>query len=209
MGTVFQQVVFTLLGTQRTMFLLYDDPELVSMVFARWGQKVYDMYAQLVDAEEVGALWHGDDVGFTTSTLVSPQVLRQHVLPWFKKYAQLAHDHGKTFWLHSCGNVYNTGIIDDLIEDVHLDAFHSFQDPILPIGEFLGRYGDRLAAMGGVDMDKLCHLEEAELRSYMRDVLDQCMPQGRFVFGSGNTIANYVPVEHYLWMIEEARNWKR
>jgi uroporphyrinogen decarboxylase len=207
MGTVFQHVVFDLLGTQRTMYLLHDDPDLVAAVFERWGQLVYDVYKTLVEVPEIGAIWHGDDLGFTTSTMVSPQVLRRHVIPWFVKYAKLAHDHGKTFWLHCCGNVYATGIIEDLIRDVRLDAFHSFQDPILPIAEFQRTYGAHLAAMGGVDMDKLCRLDEEPLRAYMRGILDECMPDGRFVFGSGNTIANYIPIDHYLWMLDEGRRW--
>lgn len=168
---------------------------------------MYDFYAGLIDTDEIGALWLGDDLGFTTSTLISPKDIRRYVLPWFKKLGELAHAHGKTFWLHCCGNVYDPGIINDLIEDVHLDAFHSFQDPILPVAEFQRRYGDHLAALGGVDLDKLCRLDETSLRIYVRDILDQCMPRGRFALGSGNTIANYVPAEHYLWMIEEGQRW--
>jgi uroporphyrinogen decarboxylase len=90
---------------------------------------------------------------------------------------------------------------------VHRDAFHSFQDPILPIAEFQAQYGDRLVALGGIDIDKLCWLDEASLRQYMRDILDQCMTEGRFVFGSGKTISRYVPVDHHLWTIEESRRW--
>ncbi|GAG47384.1 unnamed protein product, partial [marine sediment metagenome] len=33
-------------------------------------------------------------------------------------------------------------------------------------------------------------------------------PKGRFILGSGNTVANYVPVENYLMLIEEARRWQ-
>jgi len=208
MATVFTHVHAGLLGTTDMLYLLYDNPDLVAAVFQRWGQLVYEFYANLVDMDEVGAIWHADDLGFTTSTMVSPQFLRQHVLPWFAQYAKLAHDHGKTFWLHCCGNVYVDGIIDDLIDDVGIDAFHSYQDPILSISEFQAQYGQRVAGMGGVDMDKLCRLDEKALRAYMRDILDHCMPQGRFAFGTGNTVTNYVPIEHYVWMIDEARRWR-
>lgn len=208
MATMYTWVHTTLLGTEGLFYLLYDDPDLVSAVFQRFGQIVYDFYASMVDWEEVGAIWHADDLGYTTSTLISPEDLRGLVLPWFKRYAELAHAHGKTFWLHCCGNVYAPGIIDDLIKEVQLDAFHSFQDPILPIAEFQERYGRHLAALGGVDIDKLCRLDEASLRQYMRDILDRCMPQGRFIFGSGNTVTNYVPTDHYIWMLEESRMWQ-
>ena len=80
------------------------------------------------------------------------------------------------------------------------------QAAIMPKGGNAAR-GEQLAALGGVDMDKLCRLDEAPLRAYMRDILDTCMPKGRFVFGSGNTVTSYVPVDRYVWMLEEGRRW--
>jgi len=96
--------------------------------------------------------------------------------------------------------------MDDLIRDVRIDAFHSFQDVIIPISDFLGRYGGDTAALGGVDMDKLGRMEESDLRAYVREILDNCMP-GRFALGSGNSVANYIPVRNYLAMVDEARRW--
>ena len=55
-------------------------------------------------------------------------------------------------------------------------------------------------------MDKLGRMEEADLRAYVRDILDKCMP-GRFALGSGNTVANYIPVRNYLAMVDEASRW--
>ena len=77
---------------------------------------------------------------------------------------------------------------------------------IIPIGRFVDSYGDRVAALGGVDMDKLSRMPEQDLRGYVRGILDDCMP-GRFALGSGNTVANYIPVSNYLAMVDEARRW--
>jgi len=208
MPTVFTQVQVSLLGSEGLFYLLHDDPDLVAAVFERWGQIIYDLYAEVIDMEEIGALWHADDLGFTTSTLIAPDDIRKLAMPWYVKFGELAHAHDKGFWLHCCGNVYATGIIEDLIEDAKLDAFHSFQDPILPVNGFVDQYGERIAALGGVDMDKLCRLGEEPLRQYMRDILDHCVPRGRFVFGSGNTVTNYTPMDHYCWLLEEARSWR-
>jgi uroporphyrinogen decarboxylase len=136
--------------------------------------------------------------------MMSTEFLENNVFPWFRRYADLAHEQGKTYWYHCCGNVLD--VIDHLIDNVGIDAFHSFQDVIIPISEFIDRYGNRIAGLGGVDMDKLARLEEDDLRSYVRDILDGCMP-GRFALGSGNTVANYIPVTNYLAMVEEAHRW--
>ena len=63
-------------------------------------------------------------------------------------------------------------------EDVRIDAFHSFQDVILPVADFKARYGDRVATLGGVDLDHLTRMDEASLRGYVRNILERCMPGG-------------------------------
>jgi hypothetical protein len=60
----------------------------------------------------------------------------------------------------------------------------------------------------GADMDKIATLPEADLRIYLRGILETCTPEGGFAFGSGNSIANYVPLQNYAILLEEARQWK-
>ena len=97
--------------------------------------------------------------------------------------------------------------MEDLISDVKIDAKHSFEDTIVPVAEFKRRYGDRIAVLGGVDVNKLCVLNEADLRAYVRKILDECMPGGGYALGTGNSVANYIPVENYLAMLDEGDKW--
>jgi uroporphyrinogen decarboxylase len=209
MTSFFEHVFENLLGYEGLFDKLYEAPDLVAEVFDRWGQKAYGFYESVVGLDVVGAIFHPDDMGFKTSTLISPAHLREYVIPWLTRFASLAHAYGKMFWLHSCGNHYAAGTIRDLIQDVEIDALHSFEDVILPVTQFVDQFGNQVAALGGVDMDKLVRLPEEGLRSYVREILNHCMPRGRYAFGSGNSIANYVPVDNYLIMIEEARAWSR
>ena len=209
-ASLFEMVYEFLLGYEGLFFNLHDNPKLVESVFNRWGQIVYDYYNDCMEMDAIGAILHADDMGFNTSTLISPTDLRRLLLPWLSKYADLAHEHGKPFWLHSCGNLYrhSPSVMDDLINSVKIDGFHSFQDVILPVGEAKVQYGDRVPLMGGVDMHKLATLPEDELSKYLRSILDICVPGGRFAFGSGNTIANYIPLKNYAILLDEARRWK-
>lgn len=202
--SLYEQVMETILGYEGLFFLIADNPSLVKEVIDRWGEMIYNFYQKTISLEIVGAIFHADDFGHKTSLIVSPEFLRQHIFPWLKKYASLAHSQGKMFWLHSCGNL--SKIMDELIDDVKIDAFHSFQDEIIPVIEFKKRYGDKIGILGGVDMDKLCRLENKELRLYVRSILQECMPY-RYALGSGNSIANYIPPENYLAMLEEGPNW--
>jgi uroporphyrinogen decarboxylase len=150
--------------------------------------------------EYIVALWSGDDMGFKTSTLISPQHLRQYILPWHRRCAELAHKHGKFYILHSCGNLKT--IMSDLTDDVGIDAKHSFEDVIQPVEEFHQQWSGKVAAIGGVDMDLLARGTEENVACRIRQILETCAPAGGYAAGSGNTIANYVPIENYLAMIE-------
>ncbi len=202
--TAFEMILENFLGYEDLFILSHDNPQLVEAVFQQWGQKIYNAYEEAVQHPKVGAIFHADDLGFKTATIMSPEFLRKNVFPWFKKYASLAHEQGKTYWYHCCGNVLD--VMDDLIEDVKIDAFHSFQDVIIPIDEFMTRY-PQVAALGGIDVDNLGRMSEQELRKCVRDTLAKCMP-GKYALGSGSSVTNYTPPQNYLAMMEEGVNWR-
>lgn len=198
-------VVGGFFGFEDFCYFLYEKPDLVKAVVDKFGQINYDLYERAASIDSVGFLWLADDFAFNSGTMISKDHIKQLLLPWFKKYAELAHKNNKTFWLHSCGNMYE--LMPELIDDVGIDAKHSFEDKILPVTEFKKKYGDRVTPLGGVDMDKLCRLSEKELRDYCKSVLDKCMYDGRYVYGTGNSVANYVPINNYLIMMEEGYNY--
>ena len=98
--------------------------------------------------------------------------------------------------------------IGDLIEDTKIDALHSFEDQCCPVINYKKKYGSRIGIIGGVDVDKLCRLNEESLRKYIRNILNVCMEDGRYALGSGNSITNYIPIKNYLIMLEEGFNWR-
>lgn len=139
-------------------------------------------------------------MGFKTSTLVSPQHLRDYILPWHRRSAELAHAHGKPYILHSCGNLKE--IVAELVGDVGIDARHSFEDVIEPVDVFHAGWGDRCAALGGVDVDVRSRGTEAAVAQRTREILESCAPKGGYAAGSGDSVTNYVPVNNYLAMVE-------
>lgn len=184
---------------------LYDDPQLVKNVADRIGELIFKTYAQVIDCEKVIGVFYGDDMGFKTSTIISPEHLRTYILPWQRKLADLCHERGKIMILHSCGNV--DAVMEDLISYVGIDAKHSFEDAIEPVGSVKKRYGDRIGVVGGIDMDFLSRHSAEEVARYSRKVLKECAPGGGYALGSGNSVANYVPVENYFAMLREGWNF--
>ncbi|RJP15575.1 MAG: hypothetical protein C4520_20150 [Candidatus Abyssobacteria bacterium SURF_5] len=201
-GGLFENVVF-LTGIEGLSYMLVDDPPLVDELFAKVGAIVLSAAENLLQAPRVGALFVGEDLGFQTGTMLSPNHLRKYVFPWHKKMVAAAHKRGVSYLLHSCGNI--EGIMEDLIEDVGIDARHSFQDKILPVEEAVSRYSDRIAILGGVDMDLLTRGTEEEVRARVREIIETCAPSGRFALGTGNSVASYLNPDNYLAMLDEAR----
>jgi len=195
-----------LMGLETLCYKLYDEPDLVDALFDRVGRVFLEFNRILCQFSCVEALFGSDDMGFKTQTLLPPDVLREKVLPWHKKSAEVAHEHGKLYFIHSCGNL--EAIMDDLIDDVKIDAKHSFEDAILPVTESQKRYGDRVALLGGIDMDFLCRSGEEQIRRRVRETLDQCQPGGGYCLGTGNSVANYIPLDNYLVMLDEGRRYR-
>lgn len=201
-GGLFEHLSW-IMSLEGLCFALRDDMALVEAVAGRLGGLITDFNRHLLDLERVSALFPGDDMGFRSGTLIGPADLRRLVLPWHKRWAAMAHAKGKPYFLHSCGNLEL--ILEDLIRDVGLDGKHSFEDAILPAEEFQSRYGDRLAVLGGVDLNILAKGSVEDVRRRTRDLIRACGSRRRFAVGSGNSIPSYVPVENYLAMVDQAQ----
>ncbi len=194
--------VSNMLGIIGMSYLLLDDPELVGMVFDRIHLIHTAVNRRLAKLEYVGALRQGDDLGFRTSTFLSPEDLRKYVFPTYKAMADIAHAAGKPFVLHSCGNLAE--VYDDIIA-CGVDAKHSFEEAILPVEQFKAKYGSRITPLGGLDVDMICRASGDELRRYARKKLESCFADGHWAMGTGNSLTDYMPVENYLIVLEEAR----
>lgn len=200
-GGIFEHLSW-IMSLEGLSLALYDDPELVQAVSERIGELITKFYEHLLQLENLIAVFPGDDMGFRSGTLVSPGFLRKYILPWHKRWAEMAHQRGVPYFLHSCGNVL--AIMDDLINNVKIDGKHSFEDATMPVEEFQRLFGDRIAVLGGVDLNILSAGTLEDVKKRTRQLIETCGAKGRFAVGSGNSIPTYVPVDNYLAMIDEA-----
>lgn len=204
-GSIYENLSW-LMGYETLCIALYEQRDLVKAL----SQKIIELYQweleSILQFDRVRVIWGSDDMGFKTGTLISPKDLREFVLPGHKKLAQMAHDAGCPYIIHSCGNL--TRIMPDLIEDVGIDGKHSFEDTIEDVCQVKHTYGQYIALLGGIDIDFLCRASEAEIRQRVRQTLTVCQPGGGYCLGTGNTVANYIPIENYLVMLDEGRNFK-
>lgn len=190
-----------MMGTVGLSYALMDNPELVEMVAAKIGAMHISVDRQLASMDAVGAVRQGDDLGYKTATFLSPEDLRRLIFPTYKQMASEVHQAGKPFILHSCGNLRE--VYDELIDDCRIDAKHSFEDAIMPVAEFKRVYGNRVTALGGLDVDVICRGSEDEVRAYARKCIEECFDDGYWALGTGNSLTNYMPVDNYIAVLEE------
>ncbi|MCU0519714.1 MAG: uroporphyrinogen decarboxylase family protein [Anaerolineae bacterium] len=193
-----------LVGYEHLAYMSHDDPELYADLYRRIGDLMVTIWSEFLDryADLFAVCRVGDDQGYKVSTLVAPHVIRQHMVPQYRRVIDLVHRAGRPFLWHSCGNIF--AIMDDMI-DAGIDAKHSNEDVIAPFGAWIERFGDRIGLVGGIDVDILC-------RDDPQAVFERAVEMGRrfrsqargYALGSGNSIPDYVPVEGYMAMIRAA-----
>lgn len=202
-GGHFCEYLCWLMGYETLCYALYDQRDLVRAM----ADKILELESAAVEVmmqfDRIKIFWASDDLGFKTGTMISPADMREFVLSGHKKLAQQVHDADRLYLLHACGK--REQIIEDLIEDVKLDAIHSWEDSIEFITDAKKNYGDRISLLGGIDVDFLCRASEEEIRTRVRKTVEICQPGGGFCLGTGNSVANYIPVDNYLIMLDEGR----
>lgn len=181
------------------------EPKLLDDILEKLAVLAESAIEQCAAHPAVGFICYFDDMGFKSSTLMSPGWYREFLIQRYVRLAEACHKHDKPFIFHSCGNV--DPLMEDLIEVVGIDGFHSFEDAIDPVESVYRKYGDRISILGGVDVDLLARGSQQEVRDRCRQILDACGPGGGFALGSGNSVTNYCKIENFYAMIDEARSW--
>ena len=195
----------SLMGFENMAVKSIEEPELLGDILEQLTVLAEASIDRAMAHAAAGAVFYGEDMGFKTATMLSPAFMKRWVLPCHKRIVDACHKHGKPFILHSCGQI--DALMEDLIEVVGIDARHSFQDIIEPVEQLYRKYGDRIAILGGLDMDLLARGTADQVRVRTRQILEACAPGGNFAMGAGNSITDYCPLENYYAMLDELKRW--
>ena len=154
-----------------------DDPELFADLYRRIGDLMAGIWQRfLAPYADVFAICRfGDDLGFKTSTLVSPRIIRQHIIPQYRRIIDLIHAADRPFLWHSCGCIFS--VMDDVIA-LGIQAKHSNEDGIAAYEQWIERYGERIGLLGGIDLDILCVKTPAEVYDIVLERGTKLSPPG-------------------------------
>lgn len=145
-----------LFGTEELLCLMLDAPELVQEACRRIAEFYLAANERLyaVAGDRLDAHFFGNDFGTQQGLLFSPAAFRTFFLPWIRRFAEQARDHGLACILHSCGAIAE--IVPDLIE-AGITGLHPLQTAARGMDAALlaPRFRDHLTFWGGVDTQHL------------------------------------------------------
>lgn len=154
--TSFYHDLMDLFGMESYLMNMYLNPELVHAVtdrvcnfYYKANERFFETAGNLIDG-----FFFGNDFGTQNNLICGVKQFDEFILPWFKKFTDLAHNYGYQVILHSCGSIYS--VIDRLI-DLRVDCLHPLQAKAANMSaEKLSQdFKGRIAFMGGIDTQEL------------------------------------------------------
>jgi len=138
-------------GTEKSIYLAYDDPDYMHHVLNVLLERKLDVIAlggkQELDLVECGG-------GAASSTVISPAMHREFCLPYDKKQIDAFHAHGTRVVYHLCGGLMP--LLETVVEN-GADALETMTPPEMGgdcnMEEANLRVGNKLAFIGGFDQN--------------------------------------------------------
>ena len=186
-----------LMGFENFCESLASDDGLAADVLGRVAQIQISALDELLAMDHVGAVCAVDDIAYNTGPMISPQMLRQHLFPWYQRIAARCHETGRLFFFHSDGKL--NLLLGDLI-DLGVDALHPLDPTAMNIAQVKADFGGKIALFGNVDTELLRGGTPQEVAARVKELLHTCAPGGGFALGSGNSVPEWARLENYQAM---------
>jgi uroporphyrinogen decarboxylase len=183
------------MGLEGMSLSLVDEPTLVPKLFEKIGRFQFRVFENMLKFDSVGAVWHADDIAYSTQLMVSPKILRQHLFPWYKEMNRLTHEKGRLAVFHSDGKLHD--VIEDII-GCGFDGLNPIEPKAMDINELKKKYGSRISLIGNIDLGyTLTRGTPEEVRAEVRQRIRDLAPGGGYAVASSNSVPEYVPLANF------------
>ncbi len=148
-----------------------------------------------------GVLW-GQDYGYKTGPLISPEMFAEFVVPLTKKRVQdINTNFGLPVWQHACGN--NWALLDMFVE-MGFACYQSIQPTAeMDIREVKKQYGDKLCLWGGIPVEHLVDGTPEDIKKDVAYAVNSAKDGGGYIFGSSHSIAVGTKYDNFMTMVDE------
>lgn len=187
------------------MELMYLNPEAAHQIVDYNTDRALKVAQHYLDIGVDGIL-NSCDWAYNNGPLMSPDCVREFLIPPIRKLADLCHRNGSILMKHTDGNIMP--IAEDFF-GMGIDAFQALEPNAgMDLARCKQLYGDRITFMGNVDCATVLQFgTRQEIREDTLRCLRQGAPGGGFILSSSNTIHSGIPPENYLTMLETAKKY--
>lgn len=145
----------------------------------------------------------GDDWGFQDSLMISPELWRRLLKPYYRRIYETARNVGLIVMIHSCGNI--TELLPDLI-DIGVEVVHPLQPEAMDVVYCKKEFGRDLAFWGGIgSQSTLPKGSVDDVRCEVRSRLE-LFRDGGFILAPAGAAPTDTPAENIAAMVDEARS---
>jgi uroporphyrinogen-III decarboxylase len=197
--TPFQSLIEHFVGTVQLVYDLYDHPDLIAQVTAVMNDKAREAVEISVESP-VEAFISWED----SSTMnVHPDQFEKYIASELRKWGAALHREGKLLLHHACGHIKD---LLPMMAEEGVDAVESISPPptgnthIWEAQKILSPAGT--AVIGGIDPVMLETMDEAALRTYVREILRNCSRRG-LVLANSDSCPPDVKIESFMTIVEE------
>ncbi|MCB9159793.1 MAG: hypothetical protein H6644_08040 [Caldilineaceae bacterium] len=191
-----------IVGTERLLYALVDDPEWCAEMFATELDVNLALLDMMWDAGyTVDSIFWWDDMGYKGHQFISLNMYRELLKPAHQRAIDWAHAKGIKAHLHSCGDV--NPFVPELV-DMGLDALNPLEvkagmDPV----QLKQQFGDRLLLHGGINAVLWDDVDA--ITAEMEKVIPVVKEHGGYIFSSDHSVPDSVSLENFRHIVNLAK----
>jgi len=187
------------LGFENLCMMFHDDPAFVREMIAFWEEYITKLLKKTFMYVIPDMVHISEDMAYKNFSMISPAMVREFILPTYKRWGQLIRQAGCPFY-----GVDSDGFIGELIP-IWIEAGINVCDPIEvaagnDIVEFRKKFGRQMAYRGGVDKraiaagGKTIEAEIKRIESVIRD--------GGFIPGCDHGIPHDISWHNFVYYVK-------
>jgi len=199
-GGSYYGILRNLMGMEAISLMIYDSPETIKRYLDAYHAVIMVVLEEVLSKVKVDYLWFGEDLAYNKSSLISPAMFRELLLPKYKHVINFARNKNiEIFFFDSDGNInemlphlMEAGI--NLIFPVECAAG---MDPV----ELRKRYGKHLAMIGGIDKRELAKDKKAIKNEVFKKV-PVLIKEGGYFPCIDHSVSSDISLENYTYYID-------
>ena len=189
----FFSILREMLGLENTLYLFFDDPMLVNEILEFFTDYYIKLYSKIVSRIKVDYILIWEDMAFKNGPLVSPNIFKKFLLPFYKKFTFKMKEYGiEHFFVDTDGNFK---VLIPLFLEGGVTGFTPFEiQSGLDIEKIKETYPN-LVIMGGIDKKVLFKNKESILKELEK--VKRMLKKGGYIPYTDHMVTPEVSFDNY------------